>query len=109
MIIYKYKKFIEEKEIPHFYEIILKKIIWAAQPSTLNDKDHEFRHKINCMQSQNTRDLLSQTFKRQGKNFPNTEAGPLVPGLLPVRFLAPRRVWARFPFPLGRWSHRHRG
>lgn len=61
MLIYKYKEFLDEKKIPHFYDIILKEKIWAAHPNSLNDKDHEFRHIINCELSNLTKDLLRFT------------------------------------------------
>lgn len=67
MLIYKYKKLLEENEINHFCDIILNERIWAAHPNTLNDKDYEFRHEIDCKLTDETRNLLSQIFIKKKK------------------------------------------
>ena len=59
MKIYKFKDLSDENKHSHFYQIVLKKAVWCAKPSSLNDED-EFKFKLNYEPSPRTADLLSQ-------------------------------------------------
>ena len=58
MKIYKYKDLTDEKNLPHFYQIVLQRAIWCARPESLNDEE-EFRFKLDYEPSSRTRDLLT--------------------------------------------------
>ncbi len=63
MRIYKFKDLTDEKEHPHFYQIVLKNTIWCAKPDSLNDED-EFKFKLDYNPSVYTANLLSQVITK---------------------------------------------
>ena len=63
MKIYKFKDLTDEKEHPHFYQIVLQNTIWCAKPDSLND-ENEFKFKLDYNPSSSTFDLLSQVITK---------------------------------------------
>jgi hypothetical protein len=71
MKIYKFKDLTYETKHYEFYQIVLDNCIWCAKPDSLNDPG-EFKFKLDCRPSSNTKSLLSQLVEKNGtlKNFP---------------------------------------
>ena len=59
MKLYKFKDFTNERNHPHFLQIVLEKKIWCASPDSLNDKD-EFNFELDYTPSSNTETILTQ-------------------------------------------------
>ncbi len=77
MKIYKFKDLTDEKEHPHFYQIVLHNTIWYAKPDSFND-ENEFKFKLDCIQSADTAKLLSQLVEISNKRkyHPNLFTSP---------------------------------
>lgn len=63
MKIYKFKDLTDEKDHPHFLQIVLRNSIWCARPDSLNDKK-EFKFKLDYEPSPRTFQLLTEVVSR---------------------------------------------